>query len=458
MPQESQTGMSVSAELRSLDRHQWSAVGASFLGWTLDAFDFFLMVFMFGAIAKEFHTDVASVVIANTLTLAARPFGALIFGMLADRFGRRPVLMIDILLFSVLELASAFAPTLTALLILRALFGFAMGGEWGVGASLVMESIPPKTRGFISGLLQEGYATGYLLAALVTFFLLDKIGWRGMFMVGIIPALLVVIIRLGVKESPVFEAQQHTSPKRSPLFLLGAGAIALAVAMGPALAGAVDKTAMLKWVYFIDAPIALCGLWVFRKHWKMALYAVLLMTVFNFFSHGAQDLYPTFLSKQHGLNTQAVTTLTIIGNVGAIVGGLTFGAWSERLGRRWSIIIAAVLALAIIPIWAFSHTIGFLALGAFSVQVMVQGAWGVIPVHLNELSPADARGAFPGFVYQTGNLLASGCGVWQAQIAESHGGNYGLALAVVVGGVALIIAVMTFFGPQHQGIDFAKAE
>ncbi|HEY2662312.1 MAG TPA: MFS transporter [Caulobacteraceae bacterium] len=446
--------MSLATELRSLDRHQWSAVTASFLGWTLDAFDFFLMVFMFSAIAKEFHTNVAAVAIASTLTLAARPFGALVFGMLADRFGRKPILMIDILLYSVMEFASAYAPTLTTLLILRTLFGFAMGGEWGIGASLVMESIPPKARGFLSGVLQEGYAAGFLLASLVFFFLFDRIGWRGMFMVGLVPALLIVLIRLGVKESPVFEAQRHTLPQRSLWVILGIGVVALGVSMGPALIGALDKAFMLRWVYFVDAPIALCGLWMFRKHWKMALYTVLLTTAFNFFSHGAQDLYPTFLGKQHGLNTQVTGSLTMIGNVGAIVGGLFFGAWSERLGRRYTIIIAALLSLLIIPLWAFSHTVAMLALGAFAMQVMVQGAWGVIPVHLNELAPPEARGSFPGFAYQLGNILASGCVVWQSQIAESRGGDYGFAMALVVGIVAAVIAVVTFFGPERRGISF----
>ena len=446
--------MSLATELRSLNRNQWATVSASFLGWTLDAFDFFLMVFMFSAIAKEFHADVPAVAIASTLTLAARPFGALVFGLLADRFGRRPVLMIDILLFSALEVASAYAPSLAVLMILRAAFGFAMGGEWGVGASLAMESIPPKARGFISGLLQEGYAAGYLLASVVFFFLFDRIGWRGMFMVGVVPALLVVFIRLGVKESPVFEARRHQAPKRSLLVLFGIGLVALAVAMGPALAGALDKTVMLKWVYFIDAPIALMGLWFFRKQWKMALYVVLLMTAFNFLSHGSQDLYPTFLQKQHHFDTHTVGMISIIANLGAIVGGLTFGAWSEQLGRRWSIIIAVLLSLAIIPLWAFSHTLALVIAGAFLMQVMVQGAWGIIPVHLNELSPTDARGAFPGYAYQVGNLLASGNAVWQARYAESHGGNYGLALAVVSGVVAVIIFVLTLVGPQRQGVDF----
>ncbi len=448
--------MSAVAELRGLNARQWSAVAASFLGWTLDAFDFFLMVFMFSAIANTFRTDVSAVAIASTLTLAARPFGAMVFGLLADRFGRRPVMMVDILLYSALEFASAFAPSLTVLLILRTLFGFAMGGEWGVGASLTLESVPPKARGVISGLLQEGYAAGYLVAAVVFYFLFDRIGWRGMFMVGLIPALLVVLLRLGVHESPVFEAQREAAPRRSLGFLTGVGLLALAVSLGPALVGAVDKTAMLRWVYFVDAPIALCGLWVFRRHWKTALFAVALMTAFNFFSHGAQDLYPTFLSKQHGLNTQDVALLTIIGNVGAIIGGIGFGAWSERLGRRWAIIIAAVLSLAVLPLWAFSRGMALLALGAFAMQVMVQGAWGVIPAHLNELSPGDQRAAFPGFVYQLGNLLASGCVVWQSKFAEDHHGDYGLAMALVVGAVAVVIVIVSVLGPERRGMNFAK--
>src|SRR5580704_15960187 len=248
--------MTTLSELRGLDRHQWSAVTASFLGWTLDAFDFFLMVFMFKAIAKDFHADLPAVVVASTLTLAARPFGALVFGMMADTFGRRPVLMTNVVLYSMLELGSAFAPTLAVLLTLRALFGFAMGGVWGVGASLALESIPPKARGIISGLLQEGYAAGYLLASAVFFFLFDRIGWRGMFMVGAIPAVLAVFIQFSVRESPAFEAERATRPARSPLFLLALGVLALAIAVGPAVVGPMLKAPILTWVYAIDAPLA----------------------------------------------------------------------------------------------------------------------------------------------------------------------------------------------------------
>jgi MFS transporter, SHS family, lactate transporter len=394
-------------ELRTLDRNQWSAVIASFLGWTLDAFDFFVMVFMLKAIASDFGTDVPHVALAVTLTLAARPFGALLFGWLADRFGRRPILMIDILLYSVFEFASAFAPSLAALIVIRVLFGFAMGGEWGIGASLVMETVPPKTRGIISGLLQEGYACGYLFASIVYYFLFDAIGWRGMFMIGIVPALLVVVIRIWVKESPAFEEARHKADRPDPFALL-------------------------------------------LKHWKTALYVIVLMAAFNFFSHGTQDLYPTFLQDK-GFNTQKTGLITAIMNVGAITGGLIFGALSDRFSRRWAIIVASLLALPIIPLWAFSHTAAMLAAGAFLIQVAVQGAWGVVPVHINELAPDGARGTFPGFAYQAGNLIASVNATWQAGIAKQSG--YPHALAIVCGVTAVVLAIWTFIGPERKGAE-----
>jgi SHS family lactate transporter-like MFS transporter len=437
--------------LRDLDRHQWSAVAASFLGWTLDAFDFFLMVFMFKAIAAEFHAQLPAVVAASSLTLAARPFGALVFGMMADRYGRRPILMTNVVLYSAIELASAFAPTLAVLLMLRAAFGFAMGGVWGVGASLALESIPPKARGLVSGLLQEGYAAGYLIASVVFFFLFDRIGWRGMFIVGAVPAVLAVFIQFSVRESPSYQVEHARAHGRSPAFLLGLGVVALAVALGPAVIGPMLKIPILDWIYAIDAPLALIGLWFFRKHWKMALFVILLMTAFNFFSHGTQDLYPTFLQKGLGYGTAVTGTLTAIGNVGAIGGGLLFGGLSERIGRRWGIAAAAALSLLMVPLWAFSHTFALLAVGAFSMQFMVQGAWGVVPAHLNELAPSDARGAFPGYAYQVGNLLASGNLVWQAQIAETHANNYGLAMAVVAVVAAVAIIAVTLAGPERRG-------
>ena len=402
-------------ELRALDKHQRSAFIASLLGWALDAFDFFILTFVLKDIAAEFGAKVSDVAAAITLTLVMRPLGALVFGWLADRFGRRPILMIDVGLYSLFALASAFSPNLATLLVLRALFGFAMGGEWGIGASLVMESVPPKSRGVVSGILQEGYPMGYFLGAIANLFL-PQLGWRGMMLLGVAPALLILYIRRNVKESPAWEAGR---------------------------ARRAEGGVMWRGV---------------RQGWKRFLFLVLLMTPFNFFSHGSQDLYPTFLRVQHHFGPQIVTALTMVLNLGAIVGGLVFGSLSERIGRRRAIALAAVLALPIIPLWAFSTTPVMLGLGAFLIQIAVQGAWGVVPVHLNEVSPEEVRGTFPGLAYQLGNLLASMNAVWQARIAEAHGDNYGLALAIVVAIVALVIAVLVSIGPEARGVTFGRAE
>jgi MFS transporter, SHS family, lactate transporter len=399
------------AALSGWTSEQKHVVAASFLGWSLDAFDFFLLVFVLKDIAEEFHTDISNVTLAILLTLAMRPIGAFIFGRAADRWGRRPTLMVDILLYSILEFASGFAPSLTVLIILRALYGVAMGGEWGVGASLTMETIPPHARGFVSGLLQSGYPTGYFMASIVYALLFPYIGWRGMFMVGVIPALLVLYIRRNVPESPSWSKERAVE----------SGTLA-----------------------------------VLKSHWRLGIYAVVLMTAFNFFSHGTQDIYPTFLEVEHKLSPHAVGIIAVIYNIGAICGGILFGTLSERFGRRRCIIIASLLSLPVIPLWAFSDSPALLAVGGFLMQFTVQGAWGVVPVHLNELSPNEARGTFPGFVYQLGNLIASVNATLQAGIAAHYGGNYGLALAVVAGTVAVVIAVLTAVGTEAKGIAFTK--
>jgi SHS family lactate transporter-like MFS transporter len=408
--------MVVIDELKALDKVQRAAFLAAFLGWALDAFDFFLLTFILKDIAGEFHESIKAVTVAITLTLVARPFGAFIFGRLADRFGRKPVLMFDVGLYAVLALASAFSPNLLVLLILRFGFGLAMGGEWGIGASLALETIPTKSRGVVSGLLQQGYPVGYFMGALANL-ALPTIGWRGMLMLGVAPALLIMFIRRHVPESPAWEAEHRNHAKTRVGFLAA-----------------------------------------MKGSWPRLIYAVVLMTCFNFFSHGTQDIYPTFLKVQHHFDAGTVTALTIALNLGAITGGLIFGALSEKIGRRKAIVLAALLALPIIPLWAFSATPLLLGLGAFLIQIAVQGAWGVVPVHLNELSPAAARGTFPGFTYQIGNLLAAANATLQAGIAESHGNNYGLALAVVCGVVAVTLAVVTWFGPEAKGVDFAKGE
>jgi SHS family lactate transporter-like MFS transporter len=359
----------------------------------------------------ECGSFVAIVTFAIFLTLAARPFGAFVFGLAADCFGRRPVLIIAILAYSFLEFASGLAPSLSVLLFLRALFGVATGGEWGVGASLTMETIPPRTRGVVSGILQTGYLSGYLLASIAYFALYDLIGWRGMFMVGALPALLVVYIRGKVEESPAFLARANAKLDASFVKML-------------------------------------------RDNVGRFLYVVLLMTAFNFLSHGTQDLYPTFLQLQHHFAPHTVGLIAIVYNIGAILGGITFGALSERIGRRRGIVIAALVALPVIPFWAYGTSPLILAVGAFFMQFAVQGAWGIVPAHLNELSPEEVRGTFPGFAYQTGNLLASGNATVQVAIAHANGENYAFALASMAAIAALTLACLTGFGIEARGVSF----
>ena len=404
--------MQVVSALRELNSQQRHVVAASFLGWMLDAFDYFLLVFVIPEVARDFGASFAEVAFSTTLTLAMRPLGALIFGRLADRFGRRPILMLDVILFAVFEAASALAPSLVVLLIVRALFGIAMGGEWGIGASLTMESIPAKSRGLVSGLLQQGYPAGYLVGALLYWLAFDHIGWRGMFALGILPALLVLYIRRRVPESPVWAASAS---------------------------GGAGKT------NFFESM---------RGHWKLFAYLVVLMMAFNMFSHGSQDMYPTFLKEQLHFDTARLSELTIVLNLGAIVGGLFFGAWSERIGRRRAIVIASLLALPMIPLWAYGGSVLLLGIGVFLLQVMVQGAWGVVPVHLNELSPDGVRGTLPGFAYQGGNLLAALTSPFLAWLAARHGGDFAFAMASFIAIVAGALAVVTWFGPEAHGKTF----
>ena len=397
----------------NLTGDQKKTVAAAFLGWMLDAFDFFLLTFLLKDIAKEFGVEISAVAYALFLTLAMRFIGAFIFGRLGDRWGRKPALMLDILLFSIFGALAAFSPNLIVFLILRALFGIAMGGEWGLGSSLAMESIPPQARGMVSGILQCGYPTGFLLAAVANGLLFGRtfgdytVGWRAMFLLSVLPAFVVLFIRSGVPESPAFEASKaHAKP---PL-----------------------------WATISD-------------HKGLVIYMVVLMMCFNLFSHGTQDLYPTFLQKQHNFDPATVSWIVIVANLGAIAGGLTFGHFSEKIGRVNAITIAAIIALPAIYLWAFSATPVLLAIGAFIMQVAVQGAWGVIPAHLNELAPGAARATVPAFVYQAGNFLASYNGPLQAQIAEANGGNYALALALVAGVVAVAIIVCIRFSPERRG-------
>jgi len=400
--------MTSSARPTTDHRH---AIAASFLGWTLDAFDYFLVVMALTAIAKDFGRPDKDIAYSLTLTLAFRPVGAFIFGLLADRYGRRLPLMIDLVFYAVVEVATGFAHDFKTFLILRALFGIGMGGEWGVGASLAMEKAPAARRGVLSGFLQEGYACGYLLAALAYFVIFPRWGWRPLFFVGGLPALLALYVRVGVKESEVWERTKHDSWGK----------------LGRAIV----------------------------SNWKVFLYLVVLMTMMNFISHGTQDMYPTFLQRDWGFTPQNRAALTAFSMVGAITGGIIFGHISDRIGRRRAIVIALVLAVLAIPIWAHAPGIPVLVAGAFVMQFMVQGAWGVIPAHITELSPDSVRGFLPGFAYQCGVMLASYVTYIEAVFAERT--SYANSMALTAATVFIGGAIAAWVGRERRGHVFGAA-
>jgi SHS family lactate transporter-like MFS transporter len=385
-----------------------AAVTASFLGWALDAFDFFIVVFTLTAIAKEFGKTDAELALTITVTLAFRPVGALIFGLMADRYGRKLPLIIDLIFFSIVEVLCGFTHTYASFIILRALFGIGMGGEWGVGASLAMEKAPSHRRGLFSGLLQEGYAFGYLLAAVAYFFVFPRWGWRPMFFIGGLPALLAIFVRLRVQESEVWQKTRHA-----------------------------DWSSLGRSI---------------GSNWKLFLYLTLLMAGMNFVSHGTQDMYPTFLQRDWGFTPQRRAMLTAFSMVGAILGGLTFGHISDRIGRRKAIVIALALAITIIPLWAFSPSLAGLIAGAFAMQFMVQGAWGVIPAHINEMSPDNVRGFLPGFAYQCGVLIASSVVYIEAIFAAHTSYAHSMALTAVT--VFTLAGVIAWLGREKHGIIF----
>ena len=392
-------------------RDRFHAVAAGFLGWTLDAFDFFVVVFLFDSLAAQFHVTKADIVATLFWTLLMRPVGALIFGLLTDRYGRRIPLMANVIFFSVIELLCGFAPNYAVFLVLRLLYGIGMGGEWGVGTSLVMEATSSRFRGVLSGILQNGYAVGYLLAALAYRFAFPAWGWRPMFWLGGIPAFLALYISAKVPESEAW--RRHRAPST--------GAVLRAVG----------------------------------QQWKLCLYLLLLMTFMMFLSHGTQDLYPDFLQSQHRVSGAIVSYIVILGNIGAVLGGIIFGQLSNVAGRRLSLIAALLLSLAVIPLWAFGGSLKALALGAFLMQVGVQGAWGIIPAHLSELSADSTRGLVPGLAYQLGIVLAARTPVVEYGLSNRVGYNWAMAGFEIV--TIIVLAIAVGLGPERRGRSFVES-
>lgn len=391
--------------------NQRNAVLSGFLGWTLDAFDFFVLIFVVPAVAKDFDCSIPAVALTITASLAMRPVGALLFGVMADRHGRRKLLMANIIFYSVMEILSGLAPKYETFLVFRLLYGIGMGGTWGVGASLAIESVQGNLRGLVSGLLQEGYAVGNILAALCYFTIFPRWGWRPMFFLGAIPALLILLICSKVQESEAWQ------------------------------------TSRTEWSAYRQA---------IAGNWKLFCYLVVLMAMMNFMSHGTQDMYPTFLQRQRNFPVTSTAMITVISMIGAICGGIAFGLFSDRWGRRRAMIAAALLGALAIPLWVFATRVDLIVIGAFAMQFMVQGAWGVIPAHLIELSPGQLRAFFPGFAYQLGVLIASTAGYIEAVMGEHF--RYATSMGLFAGIVLTIGAGVIYIGPEARGLSFVNGQ
>lgn len=400
---------------RDQETRGWQfAVASGILGWVLDAFDFFVVIFLFDTLASNFHVSKAAIVYTLTLTLAMRPVGALLFGSLADRFGRKRPLIACVLFFSTITVLSGFAPNYIFFLIMRGLYGIGMGGYWGVGASYAMESAPRRRRGLLSGLMQGGYPFGYLLAAVAMQTVLPAFGWRAMFVAGSSVTVLIVILTLFAPESESWKL--HHPPSLGKIF----------------------RTLF--------------------QHIGVFAYLLLVMAAMNCLSHGTQDLYPDFLKSVPGMPGQKLFGMKmlygipIVYNIGAVVGALFFGHISEKIGRRRSIMLALLISLVSIPAWAFGSSLLSLVLGSYFMQTGVQGAFGVIPAHLNELSPDAVRSLFPGFVYQLGVLVASPAVSFEYTLRDHFG--YPWALTAFESCVIVALLFIFGFGPERLGRNF----
>ncbi|KAJ1664558.1 Carboxylic acid transporter [Coemansia sp. RSA 1813] len=416
------------AKILRLTPHQAFTFSVAFLGWMVDAIDFFCVSLSTTELATAFGKEPSQVTSAITVTLMLRPIGALLFGIIADRFGRRIPLMVNLFLFTVIEVASGFSKNLPTFIGLRAVYGILMGGEWGLGNSLAMEVLPIKSRGIFSGILQEGYAVGNLVAAMLYYAIVPHLGWRALYWISIIPAVITIFLAYFLKESSVWQQTRQEQKNASKRFH----------------------------TTFVD---------MLKKHWLRCIHAIILMAGMNFLSHGSQDLYPTFLKTQLGFTPKQATIGTVVGNLGAIVGGMFFGYISEYLGRRRTIAICTIIGACFIPLWIVPKQFGQLLAGAFFMQVFVQGAWGVIPVYLSEISPSQFRATFPGLAYQLGNLIAASASQIEATMGEKNPlpelrngkkiPDYGRVQGILIGIIYACVFVLVILGKEEKGKSFA---
>ncbi|KIM77736.1 hypothetical protein PILCRDRAFT_11824 [Piloderma croceum F 1598] len=358
---------------------QWAQFFSGWFAWICDAIDFFTVSLSVTNLQIQFGKPAHDITTAITLTLLFRSLGAVVFGVVSDRYGRKWPLVINLILCAILQLGAGFVQTFHQFLAIRALFGITMGGIWGLATATALENLPVELRGLASGVVQEGYAVGYLIAAVINLTLVPSVsaGWRSLFWTASGISLFAAVIRALLPESAVFLRakefeREHglTSTEKNKVFLK-------------------ETKRML------------------AKHWLLCIYAVVLMTGFNFLSHGSQDLYPTYLQTSKNISNHNATIATIIGNCGAIAGGAIAGWVSQYIGRRLTVVIFVCFIGAFIPLWILPSTFSSLSAGAFCMQFGVQGAWGIIPIHLAELSPPAFRATFPGVAYQLGNMVSS---------------------------------------------------
>ncbi|KAG9309857.1 carboxylic acid transporter protein [Chiua virens] len=437
---EANTTASLLPAIRSLKSIQIAHFWVGWLAWTCDSLDFFTVSLTLSTLAKQFNVTTATLTTSITLTLLFRSVGAIIFGILSDRFGRKWPLVCNLLLCCVFSLASGFVNTYPQFLAVRSIFGIAMGGIWGLASSSALENLPVEVRGLASGILQEGYACGYLIAAVINITVVPRspYGWRSLFWFGAGVSFLSACLCSLLPESEVFlrakaveRARGATTTQKTKIFMH-------------------ETKEMLK------------------LHWKLCIYVVLLMSGFNFLAHGSQDLYPTYLEETKGFSSYDASIATIIGNCGAIAGGAVAGYSSQYIGRRLAIVLCVLLVGAFIPLWILPDTFGPLSAGAFFVQFGVQGAWGVIPIQLAELSPPAFRATFPGVAYQLGNMISSASSQIEATGAHSlrtyitvngivkNVPDYATVQGIFIGTVAAYVVLMTLFGPEHHSSHFEK--
>ncbi|WVR04696.1 hypothetical protein IAU60_001707 [Kwoniella sp. DSM 27419] len=414
----------------------WMMFFSGWLAWTVDGYDFFCVSLTVESLAKQFDVNTKHITTAITLTLLFRSLGAVIFGILSDRYGRKWPLVIVMLLIMCFELGSGFCQTYKQFLAVRSLFGVTMGGVWGAASQTALENVPVPARGLLSGMMQQGYAVGYLIAAVINLTIVQysEPHWRTIYFFGAGFSFLAAVVRACLPESEQFiiaraeaKANGMSSKETTKAFTRELGAM-------------------------------------FRTNWLRWIWAVCVMTFFNFFSHGSQDLYPTYLKTTKHLSSKLASKATIISNCGAIAGGTIAGYASQYLGRRFVVLMCCFWTAAFLPLWILPSSFGGLAAGGFFVQAGVQGAWGCVPILLAEVSPPAFRALFAGLSYQLGNMASSGAAQIEATAGESlklKGTNipdYAAITGILLGAVIAWGIICIICGPEADGSQFEQAK